>query len=89
VTLHYGQFMKHIRRILVSLAGLTALALPATALAGNASTGGPLSVSVSGSDGGGGTLPFTGMNLVLIVGIGLGLLLLGLVLRRRSAHETR
>jgi hypothetical protein len=79
--------MKNIRRILIALAGVAALALPATALAGNPSTGDVL--SVSGSTGGGGSLPFTGMNLAVVVAIGLGLLLLGFVLRRRTGNQTR
>lgn len=79
--------MKNIRRIFIALAGVAALALPATALAGNPSTGDVL--SVSGSTGGGGSLPFTGMNLAVVVGIGVGLLLLGFVLRRRSGDQTR
>lgn len=79
--------MKNIRRIFIALAGVAALALPATAFAGNPSTGDVL--SVSGSTGGGGTLPFTGMNLAVVVGIGVGLLVLGLVLRRRTGNETR
>lgn len=79
--------MKNIRRIFIALAGVAALALPATALAGNPSTGDVL--SVSGSTGGGGSLPFTGMNLAVVVGIGVGLLLLGFLLRRRSGDQTR
>jgi len=79
--------MKNIRRIFIALAGVAALALPATAFAGNPSTGDVL--SVSGSTGGGGTLPFTGLNLAVVIGIGVGLLLLGLVLRRRTGNETR
>jgi hypothetical protein len=79
--------MKNIRRILIALAGVAALALPATALAGNPSTGDVL--SVSGSTGGGGSLPFTGMNLAVVVAIGLGLLLLGFVLRRRTGDQNR
>jgi hypothetical protein len=78
--------MKNIRRILIALAGVAALALPATALAGNPSTGDVL--SVSGSSGGGGSLPFTGMNLAVVVGIGIGLLILGFVLRRRTGNQT-
>lgn len=79
--------MKNIRRILIALAGVAALALPATALAGNPSTGDVL--SVSGSAGGGGSLPFTGMNLAFVVAAGLGLLLLGFVLRRRTGDQAR
>lgn len=79
--------MKNIRRIFIALAGVAALALPATAFAGNPSTGDVL--SVSGSTGSGGTLPFTGLNLAVVIGIGVGLLLLGLVLRRRTGNETR
>ncbi len=85
--LHYRQYMKTIRRTLIALAGVAALALPATALAGNPSTGDVL--SVSGTTGGGGSLPFTGMNLVFILAAGVGLLLLGIVLRRRTGDETR
>jgi hypothetical protein len=79
--------MKTIRRILIALAGVAALALPATALAGNPSTGDVL--SISGSTGGGGSLPFTGLNLAFIVAAGVGLLLLGFVLRRRTSNENR
>lgn len=79
--------MKNIRRILIALAGIAALALPATAFAGNPSTGDVL--SVSGSTGGSGSLPFTGMNLAVVVAIALGLLLLGFVLRRRTREQSR
>lgn len=79
--------MKNIRRISIALAGVAALALPATALAGNPSTGDVL--SVSGSSGGGGSLPFTGLNLTVVAAIGIGLLVLGLVLRRRAGNQAR
>lgn len=79
--------MKNLRRMLIVLAGVAALALPATAFAGNPSTGDVL--SVSGSTGGTGSLPFTGMNLAVVVAIALGLLVLGFVLRRRTGDQSR
>ena len=82
----------------MALAGLAALAVPATAFAGNPSDGGALGVSggvggpteAAGNVGGAAVsngLPFTGLDLGLVIGVGLALVVLGVLLRRRSAHS--
>jgi hypothetical protein len=82
--------MKIFRRILTGFGLIVTLALPSVALAANPSDGDVLGVSggsgAAGTDGG--ALPFTGLNLVLIIAIALGLIVLGVVLRRRSAHQS-
>jgi hypothetical protein len=77
---------------------IVALVLPSVALAGNPSDGDILGVAGSGGTSAPGNdvdgvfqaeaLPFTGLNLALIVGIGVALVILGVVLRRRSAHQS-
>jgi hypothetical protein len=85
--------MKILRRTLISFGVLAMLVAPATAFAGDPSTGtagGILSGGGSGGAGGtGGTLPFTGLNLALILIAAFALVTTGIVLRRRSnSNET-
>lgn len=82
--------VRHMKRLFLSASAVvTALSLPAVALAENMSstpsdgTAAQQAVA-SGEVTSGGALPFTGLNLALIVIAGLALVAAGLLLRRRS-----
>jgi hypothetical protein len=75
---------------LVPLAVVALLAVPATALAGNASSSSTLGTSGGPSDpegiaGSVQSLPFTGLNLALVIVVGLALVATGIFLRRRGS----
>ena len=79
--------MKALRSVLVLLGSAAILAVSAaTAFAGDGYASG--GVAGESTDGGGGTLPFTGAELALYVVVGLLIVTSGLALRAYSARRS-